>query len=200
MFVQVIEGHVADRERLRIQGQRWQEGLMSGAQGFLGSSAGVSDDGAYVAAVRFSSEEAARANSQRREQDAWWRETATCFDGGVSFRNSSDVEVLGGGGSDAAGFVQVLQGRATDPQRLKGLAQQIMPELKENRPDILGSVRMWHDNGEFTQFAYFTSEAEARVGEAKELPTLLRQRREEAFGLLEDLRFLDLREPWLISP
>ncbi len=35
MFIQVIEGRVADLERLRLQGDRWQEELMPGAEGFL---------------------------------------------------------------------------------------------------------------------------------------------------------------------
>lgn len=200
MFIQVIEGRVADRERLRLQGDRWQEEVMPGAEGFLGGSAGVTDDGTYIAIARFTSDEHARANSQRSEQEGWWQETAACFEGAVSFRDTSDVEVLGEGGSDEAGFVQVLQGRVTDPQRLKALAEQFAPEMMKHRPDILGSLRAWHDNGEFTQFAYFTSEADARAGEAKELPAELRQRREEGYALFEELRFLDLREPWLISP
>lgn len=200
MFVQVIEGHVVDVERLRTQLERWKEELMPAAEGFLGGSAGVTDDGTYVAMARFVSEEAARVNSQRLEQDAWWKETAGCFEGDVSFRDTTDVDLLGGGGSDDAGFVQVVQGSATEPQRLKALSNQIMPELRQHRPDILGSVRAWHHNGEFTQFAYFTSETEARAGEAKELPAELQHRRNEAFGLMENLQFLDLRETWLITP
>ncbi len=45
MFVQAIEGRVADREGLRRQLERWMSELRPGAQGFLGSTAGVTDGG-----------------------------------------------------------------------------------------------------------------------------------------------------------
>ena len=45
MFVQVIEGQVADREGLKRQLERWQEELRPGATGLLGSTSGVTDDG-----------------------------------------------------------------------------------------------------------------------------------------------------------
>ena len=65
--------------------------------------------------ARFESEEAATANSQRPEQDAWWSETAKLLDGEATFRNSTDVIVDVQGDPDQAGFVQVMQGRAATP-------------------------------------------------------------------------------------
>ena len=41
MFVQAIEGRVADREALRRELERWENELRPGARGFLGSTAGV---------------------------------------------------------------------------------------------------------------------------------------------------------------
>src|SRR4051794_8975001 len=67
MFVQVIEGRVADAERLRDLMERWSTELRPGATGFLGSTAGVTDAGMAIAFARLDSAESARANSQRPE-------------------------------------------------------------------------------------------------------------------------------------
>ena len=75
MFVQVIEGRVADRDALRRQMDRWMSELRPGATGFLGSTAGVTDDGYAIAFARFESAAAAEANSERPEQGRWWAET-----------------------------------------------------------------------------------------------------------------------------
>ena len=46
---------------------------------------------------------------------------------------------------------------------------------------------------------YFTSEAEARVGEKKEIPEQMRASFEESMSRTSDLRYLDLTDPWLQS-
>jgi len=111
MFVQIIEGKTSDAAALTRQGERWQDQLSPGATGFLGVTSGVTADGRAITIVRFESEEAARANSDRPEQGAWWAETAQLYDGDISFTESSDVEEFLGGGSDDAEFVQIPEGR-----------------------------------------------------------------------------------------
>ena len=71
----------------------------------------------------------------------------------------------------------------------------------EFRPDILGSLLLSHDDGEYVMAIYFTSEAEAREGEQKEPPAELAAEMEE-MGALEvgHVTFFDLRDPWLLSP
>ncbi len=69
MFVQVIQGQVSDSEQVRAAFDRWVRDLAPGAAGWLGSTAGVTEDGRFVALVRFASEEEARRNSDRPEQD-----------------------------------------------------------------------------------------------------------------------------------
>ena len=64
------------------------------------------------------------ANSARPEQDRWWVETAQLLDGDAVFRNSTDVDVDVNGDPDQAGFVQVMQGRGSDPERAKQLMAQ----------------------------------------------------------------------------
>src|SRR3954452_2468637 len=109
MFIQVIQGTVNDAEHLRRQLAKWRSDVKPGAAGYLGTTGGVTDDGRSIAMVRFESEDAARAHSVRPEQGAWWNETAKAFSGDVTFRDCHDVDTMLGGGSNDAGFVQVIQ-------------------------------------------------------------------------------------------
>jgi hypothetical protein len=198
MFIQVIQGKTSDTAGLRRQLDQWTQELSSDAKGWLGTTGGVADDGTAFFAARFRDEKAARANSDRPEQGAWWTETEKYFDGDVTFRDSSDVDVTLVGGSDDAGFVQVMQGRAPNRSRLKELEAKFMPEMEKTRPDVIGSLRSW-DGDHFTDVIYFTSEAAARQGEAsmdEDLPPEMA----EFESLVQDLTFIDLKDPWLRSP
>jgi hypothetical protein len=201
VFVQVIQGQVADAEQVRAAFDRWDRELAPGATGWLGSTAGVTDDGRFIALARFESEEAARRNSGRPEQDRWWAETARLFSGEASFTDSDDVVVDVVGEPGDAGFVQVMRGRGTDPDRARELMAQDSSEWADFRPDILGSVAVLHDGGAYTMAIYFTSEEEAREGERKEPPPELRAQMEEMDALSVGVpEFFDLRQPWLYSP
>ena len=201
MFVQVIQGQVGDAEQVRAAFDRWDRELAPGATGWLGSTAGVTDDGRFIALARFESEEAARRNSGRPEQDRWWAETARLFSGEASFTDSDDVVVDVVGEPGDAGFVQVMRGRGTDPDRARELMAQDSSEWADFRPDILGSVAVLHDGGAYTMAIYFTSEEEARQGERKEPPPELRAQMEEMEALSVGVpEFFDLRQPWLYSP
>jgi hypothetical protein len=68
------------------------------------------------------------------------------------------------------------------------------------RPDIIGGTTGWHGDGEFTQTVYFSSEKDAREGEAKETPDSELGAAQEFMSLMTDLRFYDLRQPWTYSP
>lgn len=201
MFVQVIQGKVPDPGKVRAALDRWAQELAPGATGWLGSTAGVTDDGRFIALARFDSEEAARRNSDRPEQDRWWAETAKLFSGEPTFKDSSDVIVDVVGDPDQAGFVQVMQGRGTDPDRARELMSQDSEEWAAFRPDVLGSVGAQHDGGAYTMAIYFTSEAEAREGERKEPPPALKEQMEEMNKLsVGEPDFFDLRQPWLYAP
>jgi hypothetical protein len=115
VFVQVIQGQVADAAKVRAAMDRWGQELAPGASGWLGSTAGMTEDGRLIALARFESEEAAQRNSQRPEQDQWWTQTATLFSGAPTFKDSSDVTVDLIGDPDDADFVQVIQGRVSAP-------------------------------------------------------------------------------------
>jgi hypothetical protein len=201
MFVQVIQGQVSDAGQLRAALDRWVEELAPGASGWLGSTAGVTEDGRLVALARFESEEAARRNSDRPEQDKWWAETSKLFTGEVTFRDSRNVDIDINGDPDDAGFVQVIQGRGSDPDRARELMGQDSSEWAAFRPDIIGSVGVEHDGGAYTMALYFTSEEAAREGERKEPPPELKAQMEEMDALTVGVpEFFDLKQPWLYSP
>ena len=199
MFVQVMEGRVADVEGLRAQIERWRAELAPGAKGYLGTTAGVTADGNFIGIVRFASEEAARANSDRPEQGEWWAETASKYDGDVTFTNCPEVDSFGAGGSDDAGFVQVMKGKG-DREKLASIAGEAEALLQRSRPDVIGGTVAWPGDGSFIQTIYFTSEAEARANEGKEPGT------DEERAAWERIRsatqvesFIDISDPWLFS-
>jgi hypothetical protein len=201
VFVQVIKGQVADAGKLRAAFDRWMQELAPGSIGWLGTTAGVTEDGRFIALARFESEEAAQANSDRPEQDRWWAETARLFSGEASFADSSDVTVDVTGDPDAAGFVQVIQGRGSDPGRARELMGQDSSAWAAFRPEILATVAVGHEGGAYTMAVYFTSEAEAREGERKQPPPELQAEMDELAALsVGEPEFFDLREPWLDSP
>ena len=201
MFVQVIRGEVTDPQQLRAAFDLWSDQLAAGATGWLGSTAGVTEDGRFVALVRFESDDAARRNSDRPEQHQWWMETSKLFSGDVTFLDSSDVTADVVADPNTAGFVQVMQGRGTDPERARELMTQNPDEWAAFRPDVVGSVAVGHEGGAYTMAMYFTSEADARQGEQKEPPPVLKAQMEEMGKLsIGEPEFLDLRQPWLYSP
>jgi hypothetical protein len=196
MFVQIIEGRVSDRDGLRRQMDSWQSELRPGAQGFLGSTGGVTDDGYAIVFARFESAAAAKANNDRPEQGRWWSETEKYYDGPVTFTDSEDVQTFLGGGSDDAGFVQVMKGTASRDQmrEMDAAFEQHAPSF---RPDLMGVLRVWTDPESYVEAAYFTSEAEAREGEKKEPPPELAEQMGEFEAMTANIQFFDLRDPWL---
>jgi hypothetical protein len=201
MFVQVIKGQVSDGAEVQAAMNRWLEETAPGAIGWLGTTAGVTDDGTFVALARFESEDAARHNSERPEQDRWWRETAALFTDEPTFHDCSEVVQMGPGGSDGAGFVQVIEGRVRDVERWREMNERWESMGNDFRPDVIGGVLAVHGDGGYTNAVYFTSEAEAREGERKEPPPEMKAMMDEEMALQEgELTFYDLREPWLASP
>jgi hypothetical protein len=197
MFVQVIEGKVADPEALHRQMDRWQAELRPSAAGFLGSTAGVADDGRAVCFARFESAAAAQANSTRPEQGQWWSEAQAAFDGEVTFSDSEDVDEFMGGGSDDAGFVQVMKGHGVSRDRMREMDEQFEQHGAGLRPDLLGGLRVWTGPDRYVEVAYFTSEAEAREGEQREPPAEFADAMREFEELSRNMEFIDLKQPWL---
>jgi hypothetical protein len=197
MFVQVIEGRVADRDRLRQQMDRWMADLRPGATGYLGTTGGVTDDGQGIFLARFDSAASAKANSDRPEQGQWWADTESCFEGDVSFTDSEDVETFLAGGSDDAGFVQIMKTRDVDRDQARDMDKQFEAVASSWRPDLIGSTRVWTGPDRAVEAAYFTSEAAAREGEQKPPPPELASSAAAFESMIANTEFLDLRDPWL---
>jgi hypothetical protein len=200
VVIQVIQGRAVDPDGISRAADRWLAELQPGADGWLGSTAGVTEDGRFISVVRFESEEQARRNSDRPEQGAWWSETSQHLADPV-FHDSRRVHVYQGGGSDEAGFVQVIQGHTEDMERLAVLGRAQEQLLARQAPHVLGMTVAEHADrpGDFTQTVYFTSEEEARRFE-REHPAESDAAFAEVFSLLSDLRYYDLRSPRLESP
>ena len=196
MFIQIIQGRCSRPDELRRQLDHWTTELAPGAAGWLGGTYGLTDDGVFIGVVRFESREAAMANGTRPEQGAWWSETEQCFDGPVEFHDCDDVTLLFDGGSDQAGFVQIVRGKVEDPARFKALMGRDTDMLHEARPDIIGGTLAFEPDGTFTETIAFTDEESARRGEAQSMPEDMRA---EWDATVRDLQFLDLHHPWFSS-
>ncbi|TQJ50121.1 hypothetical protein [Phycicoccus sp. SLBN-51] len=199
MFIQIMQGRCRDEERLHRLSDEWRETLGPTAVGWLGGTYGVTDDGEFVGVVRFESKEAAMRNSARPEQGAWWQRMQECFDGDVMFHDCDDASIWLEGGSDDAGFVQVIQGRVSDPERFRHFMEQPMDTLHEERPEIIGGTLAMQPDGWFTETIAFRSEAEAREGERKEMPEDVRREYETEMSMMENVTYKDLHHPWFAS-
>lgn len=199
MFVQIIQGRIGDAAAARQAMERWERDLEPGAAGWLGGTYGITDDGMLVAVVRFESKEAAQRNSARPEQAAWWPEMERCFAGPVTFHDCDDVMLLLSGGSDQAGFVQVIQGRVRDRDRMHALVAQSGDVVARVRPDVIGATIAVDGTGFFTETIAFTSEQQARTAEHREMPADAARLLDEEMALLDDVRYLDLHQPWFAS-
>ena len=195
MFVQVIEGRTSNPAALVEHGDRWQREVRPGAIGYLGVTAGVTADGRTFAVVRFEDEAAARANAQRPEQTAWFEGMAKLYDGEPTFVESSDVTEWMGGGSNDAGFVQVMKFTGVDRAQLEKMDAAFEP-FAGQRPDLLGGVRIWTGPDSCVDVAYFTSEQEARKGEQAPVPDEMKELMTE-FANIGEVEYLDLIDPQL---
>jgi hypothetical protein len=199
MFIQVIQGKVSDEAGLRSCMEKWMQDLQPGAVGYLGTTAGTSDDGTYLALARFESAEAARRNSARPEQGAWWAETEKCFAGEVTFMDCDNVTQWLEGGSDDAGFVQIMEGHTKDPKRMLQLLNEAGQRIHGLRPEIIGGTFATYGDDGFIEAVYFTSEAEAREHEKMEIPDDLRALFDEEQSLAGEISYFDLHQPMLAS-
>jgi hypothetical protein len=200
MFVQVIQGKVRDKAEVRAQLDRWVSDLAPNAVGWLGTTAGVADDGTFVALARFESAAAADKNGSMPEQGEWWDATAATFDGEPTFHDSTSVDLDQAGDPATAGFVQVMQGQVSDFDRMRDLLISDDLDTSGVRPDIVARLMCGHDDGRWTMAVWFTSEEAAREGERTmphEIVERLSQLDEMSIG---ERTFIDLRDPWMHGP
>ena len=140
MFVQVFQAKVRDADLWARRVATWRKEIRPKTTGFLGFTSGVTADGQMITVVRFKSAEAAKVDNDLPEQGAWFEETTKAFDGEVTFHDCEEVDEILGGGSDKAGYVQVMQGRAKDQEHMRSRARRSNPNSVKIRPDIIGGT------------------------------------------------------------
>jgi hypothetical protein len=74
---------------------------------------------------------------------------------------------------------------------------ELQPTMAQRRPDVIGDVTVIHSDGTYSDIIYFTSEADAREGEKKEMPAEMQEMFEEFMAALPIDEYLDLKDPWL---
>lgn len=195
MFIQMIQGPCSRQDEAHQLLDEWRRDLAPGATGWLGGTYGFTDDGQLIGVVRFESREAAMANSERPEQGEWAKRMTEVLDGPMEFHDCDDVTLILDGGSDDAGFVQIIRGRVEDPSRLKAMVADTSM-LHEARPEIIGGTLAIEDDGSFIDTIAFTTEDEARKGEQIEPPQEVRRELEYA---MKGATYYDLHHPWFES-
>jgi hypothetical protein len=203
MFIRVIQGRATNPPGIRRDLARWQRLLAVDADGWLGSTAGITEDGWSITVVRFASEGQARRNSDRPEQREWWRDASQHL-ARVVVHNAFEVHSFRLGDADSAGFVQVIQGHSGVPERRVNHDRDQEEVLVREAPHIhilaMTVARHADRPGDFTQIVYFTSEQDARQFEPAppvEAEELVQEKRRR---LMTNLRCFDLRDPQLLSP
>jgi hypothetical protein len=200
MFLQLIQAKVTDEAGVRAALERWERDLMGGADGFLGATLGFLDDGSLINLARFESVEAAQRNSARAEQGEWAAEFTKSLAGEPTYIDIPDAELWLDGGSDDAGFVQVMVGHSPDVKRLLESSHEVdAARLREARPEIIGGVQGQFGTDGYVFAVYFRSEESARSGEAQEPPEDVKPMLEERMRLMGDVAYYDLRQPVMIS-
>lgn len=202
MHVQIVQGRARDPAGLREAVDRWHRKLAPGARGWLGATAGVTDDGHFLLLTRFKSSRAARHNDRRRAQRQWWADVSELLEGEATVHDCTDTETFGEGVSDMAEFVQVIQTRVRDREALRPFwTEDERRAMAVARPDTIGGLFSVHPDGGCTIAVYFTTEEDARAGERRAMPPELKAWRDEEMSHYEgEAIFYDLHDPWLYSP
>jgi len=196
MFVQAIRAKVKDEAAVQAASDKWQKELKPGAKGYLGVTSGVTDDGRSITLVRFESEEAAQANSERPEQGEWFNNELAPHLENPQFFNCNEVHLFRGGGDDSAGFVQVMVYKPSDLQAVRDLTK-MFEGVADQRPDILGGMLSFATDGTVFDCNYFTSEADARSGEKQEMSGEMQEAMQRFGQIAGNVEFLDLKNPEL---
>lgn len=194
VFVLLARGPSGDPEVLRRGWEEWHERVASENAAWLGSTGGIASGGKWVAALRYSSEEAAQAVAQPGARPDF-------LTGATSVEVTGDVHLEDGNGSPAdARFVQFMRARVPDRHRFEAVEAAAADRFATIRRDFLAGLRAWTGPDLLTVVDWFTSEADARLGEAIEVPDDLAALFGEWMSLLHDVEWTDLSQPWQVTP
>lgn len=194
MFIQMVSGSCTKQDDMRMLVDDWCA-YMSHQPGWLGGTYGFTDDGHFMGVCRYESEAMCRELCAAEGAGLWWAAALQLFKDTPEIHQSEDVSVMLAGGSDDAGFVQIMRGKVANADMLRKMTtdREMTSMLHEARPDIIGSTLIIEDDGTFTETIAFTDEASARVGEKKEMPATVAA---DFAGAMTDVQYYDLHRPW----
>ena len=197
MFIQMVQGRCARQDEMRGIVDDWC-GWMADRPGWLGGTYGFTDDDRFVGVVRFDSREACRDCASAPEAAMCWAGAEALFDGSHEIHESEDVSMMLDGGSDDAGFVQVMRGKVTDADRFRHIMTdtEMTSMLHQARPEIIGATMAMESDGSFVETVAFTDEDSARKGEQLDMPTEVG---EEMAAAMAEVEYLDLHHPWFAT-
>ncbi|GAB2853611.1 hypothetical protein GCM10022221_61390 [Actinocorallia aurea] len=202
MFIQVIEAPASDADALREASYRWADRLGATSVGWLGCTGGVTDDGIWISAERFESEQKAWVENGRPGRRRWWADTLGGLAGDARFINCREVEVFAPDPDaiDTARYVEIVQGRVKDPALMRTLLRSMEKEMYGSRTDLLGSTLAFHPDDGYTHLLYHTSEDDLFDAELREIPPRVKAMMDAIYELnLSTPRRLALTAPWLHS-
>ena len=171
MFIQMVQGPCSRQGEMRGLVDDWC-GSMADRPGWLGGTYGFTDDDRFLGIVRFDSSSACMESAATADAATWWAAAESLFDGTCEIHESEDVSMMLEGGSDHAGFVQVMKGRVTDADRFRHFMTdtEMTSMLHEARPEIIGATLAMEHDGTFLETIAFTDEDSARKGEQQDMP------------------------------
>ncbi|HVL89316.1 MAG TPA: hypothetical protein VM841_03670 [Actinomycetota bacterium] len=190
MFVQIIRAKVADADGIN---SAWQEQRDATAEGFLGATGGITTKGELLIAARFENRELAMKNSASEEQTARWNQLEKMLAGPAEFLESEDVDMPKEGSGDA-GFVQMMRATVKDRKAYEAIEEKF-DQFAGLRPDLIGHMTVWLPGNRIHIVDWFTTEAEARAGEKKEMPAEMQALFAEWQSLCSDVEWFDISAP-----
>lgn len=198
MFVRLMQGACAYADTARLQWDDWVV-LARAAPGWLGSTGGISSAGTFLLLSRYESQEAARHHADTAPYGAWLAATPGWLDEAPTIRETGDVSLVGDPEPLAAGFLQIMRARVVDREGFEAVEEGLAGAFTAHRPDFTGGYRAWLPDDEVWAVDYFTSEADARAGEARPPPEDLQAGFEQWTAFLEEVRWHDVADPWIAT-
>ena len=196
MFVEVIQGMATDPLKVHQKLDRWVSDIAPHAPGWHDTTAGVAADGRFIAMIRFDSTDAPIPG-----HDQWRTETMALLDGDSSHLVYDRVVVLKERGVGAAGFVQIVLGRVHDPAAAETYLKDFDQIVAPLRPDSTGRVMASRADGHFVGAFSFSSEHDARIGEAQDVSSDVAEMIQRGTALGDGrAQYIDLTDPWIYWP
>lgn len=190
-----VRAPAPDSAEVRRAWDEWRAALADDPDaGWRGSAAGVTAAEELVGMVRTGPGVDPATSPAARTA---WEGLVAALGGPPAVEATADVSVVGDASASGAGFVQFMRARVADRGRLEELEAAITDDFAALRPDFLAGIRAWTAPDRLMVVDFFSSEAEARAGEARPLPAGLRASFEEWLGLLDEVEWFDLPHPWV---